>query len=73
MNTLLDQVERNLFEESDLNLDRLQGAIQKLQRFDIDYSDIFIQEVQHQYWQLEDGIVKDASFNLNKGLGVRAI
>lgn len=73
MNILLENVERNLFEESDLNLDRLQDAIGKLQRYDIDYSDIFIQEVQHQYWQLEDGIVKDASFNLNKGLGVRAI
>lgn len=73
MNLLLEKVERNLFEESDLNLDRLQHAIGKLQRYDIDYSDIFIQEVQHQYWQLEDGIVKDASFNLNKGLGVRAI
>ncbi|MHC9509849.1 metalloprotease TldD [Kangiella sp. M94] len=73
MNILLEKVERNLFEESDLNLDRLQDAIGKLQRYDIDYSDIFIQEVQHQYWQLEDGIVKDASFNLNKGLGVRAI
>lgn len=73
MNILLEKVERNLFEESDLNVDRLQDAIGKLQRYDIDYSDIFIQEVQHQYWQLEDGIVKDASFNLNKGLGVRAI
>lgn len=73
MKSLLEQVEQSLFQESDLNINNLQAAIQKLQRFDIDYSDIFIQEVQHQYWQLEDGIVKDASFNLNKGLGVRAI
>lgn len=73
MKSLLEQVEMNLFQESDLHLNNLQTAIQKLQGYDIDYSDIFIQEVQHQYWQLEDGIVKDASFNLNKGLGVRAI
>ena len=26
-----------------------------------------------EYWQLEDGLVKDASFNLNKGLGIRSI
>lgn len=73
MKSLLEQVETNLFQESDLHLENLQTAILKLHAFDIDYSDIFIQEVQHQYWQLEDGIVKDASFNLNKGLGVRAI
>lgn len=73
MKSLLEQVETNLFQESDLHLDNLQAAIHKLQAFDVDYSDIFIQEIQHQYWQLEDGIVKDASFNLNKGLGVRAI
>lgn len=73
MKSLLEQVETNLFQESDLHLDNLQAAMHKLQAFDVDYSDIFIQEIQHQYWQLEDGIVKDASFNLNKGLGVRAI
>lgn len=73
MNSLINQVEQNIFEESDLSIAVLEDAIRKLHRFDISYSDIFIQEVQHQYWQLEDGIVKDASFNLNKGLGVRAI
>ena len=44
-----------------------------MSRYQQDYADIFVQEVVMEYWQLEDGLVKDASFNLNKGLGIRSI
>ncbi|NVK20958.1 MAG: metalloprotease TldD [Kangiellaceae bacterium] len=71
--SIIQQVEQYLFQESDLNIETLQEAITDLYRYQIDFSDIFVQEVQMEFWQLEDGIVKDASYNLNKGLGVRTI
>ncbi len=73
MSSILDQVEKNLFAESNLSLDFLRTSVEKLHAYDLDFSDIFLQKMLLEYWQLEDGIVKDASFNLNKGLGVRTI
>ena len=73
MSDLFNKVEEYLFQESDLSIERLQTAVNQLNSYRLDFSDIFIQDMQFEYWQLEDGIVKDASFNLNKGLGVRTI
>ncbi|AOE50511.1 metalloprotease TldD [Kangiella sediminilitoris] len=73
MTNILDRVEQHLFKESDLTVDAVQKAIGALGHYQQDYADIFLQEVVMEYWQLEDGLVKDASFNLNKGLGIRSI
>lgn len=73
MNNLINNVEQKLFLESDLSISHLQKSIDAMQARRIDFADIFLQECTLEYWQLEDGIVKDASFNLNKGVGVRCI
>jgi TldD protein len=39
----------------------------------VDFADLYFQSSQHESWVLEDGIVKDGSFNLERGVGVRAI
>lgn len=71
--TLLNKVESSLFLESDLTLDYLNRSIERLHSFHLDFSDIYLQQGSMEYWQLEDGLVKDSSFNLVKGLGVRTI
>ncbi|WP_251358055.1 metalloprotease TldD [Kangiella sp. TOML190] len=71
--SILTRAEANLFQESDLNLKMLEATINNISAYQIDFSDIFFQKASLEYWQLEDGAVKDASFNLNKGLGVRTI
>ena len=38
-----------------------------------DSGDIYFQLRKHESWSLEDGIVKDASYNINQGVGIRAI
>lgn len=38
----------------------------------IDYADLYFQTVHHESWVLEDGIVKNASYNIDQGVGVRA-
>lgn len=73
MNSLINKVESSLFKESDLSVDKLQDALSAIHSFQLDYSDIFLQNKQMEFWQLEDGIVKDSSFNINKGIGVRTI
>jgi TldD protein len=55
-------------EESDLmsGLGRLMGS-------SIDAGDLYFQYSQFESWVLEDGIVKEGSFSLDQGVGVRAI
>lgn len=73
MTNILGRVEKHLFKESDLSVNAVQKAVEALSHYQQDYADIFLQEIVMEYWQLEDGLVKDASFNLNKGLGIRSI
>ena len=39
----------------------------------IDYADLYFQYVRSEGWSLEEGIVKAGSFNIEQGVGVRAI
>jgi TldD protein len=39
----------------------------------VDYADLYFQASQHETWVLEDGIVKEGSYNIERGVGVRAI
>jgi TldD protein len=39
----------------------------------IDSADLYFQLSRHESWSLEDGIVKEGSYNIEQGVGVRAI
>jgi len=55
---------------TDRDLDRLFG---ELRSPSIDAADIYFQTSRLESWVLEDGIIKDGSFNLEQGAGIRAI
>jgi TldD protein len=46
---------------------------QMLSHRSVDYADIYLQTTAHESWVLEDGIVKEGSFNIERGMGVRAV
>lgn len=39
----------------------------------VDYADVYFQHSRHEGWVLEDGVVRDASYNLERGAGVRVV
>ena len=39
----------------------------------INRADLYFQTSRHESWVLEDGIVKEGSYNIEQGVGVRAI
>ena len=39
----------------------------------VDYADLYFQYVRSEGWSLEEGIVKSGSFNIEQGVGVRAV
>ncbi len=55
-----------------LELDSLPGILHELNGPGIDAADLYFQSQVSESWMLEDGIVKEGSFNLDQGVGVRA-
>ncbi|MCC7200031.1 MAG: metalloprotease TldD [Gammaproteobacteria bacterium] len=39
----------------------------------VDYGDLYFQSSREEHWSLEDGIVKDGTYSVEQGVGVRAI
>ncbi len=57
----------------DLDLGKLGPVFGALAEHRIDYADLYFQYTRSEGWNLEEGIVKSGSFNIEQGVGVRAI
>ena len=68
-----NNVARHLLTDSGLDLSALENALGQIHRHDTDYADLYFQSSQHESWVLEDGIIKEGSYNIERGVGVRAI
>jgi TldD protein len=44
-----------------------------MMRGGVDFADLYFQVSRHESWSLEDGIIREGSFNLDQGVGVRAV
>ena len=51
----------------------LSGVLGSMFSNRIDYADLYFQYTRSEGWSLEEGIVKSGSFNIEQGVGVRAI
>lgn len=69
----LEQVEETLLRPAGVSESQLHATLAHLSGRQIDYSDIFFQSTWHESLALEDSIIKDGSFNIDRGVGVRAI
>lgn len=73
MTTSFKIASSQLLEPAGLDEKKLQAILQQLLGPTIDNGDLYFQSVRHESWALEDGIVKDGSYNHHKGVGIRAI
>lgn len=69
----IEQINRSILVPNDLDMAFLEGQLARLSRHQIDFADLYFQNSVHESWVLEDGIVKDGSYNIEQGVGVRAI
>ncbi len=72
MNTMLQSVSEHLLAPGNLTLDSLSSVLGEVAGPGIDAADLYFQSQVSETWVLEDGIVKEGSFNLDQGVGVRA-
>ncbi len=52
---------------------RLQSVFGQIMTHHVDYADLYFQYSRSESWSLEEGIVKSGSFNIDQGVGVRAV
>ncbi|MGV3001190.1 metalloprotease TldD [Vibrio sp. E150_018] len=69
----LTKVESELLAPSGLTDNDIQKTLASIATRHIDYADIYFQSSWHESLVLEDSIIKDGSFNIDRGVGIRAI
>lgn len=72
-NDLLAMAERCLLAPYGINTAGLQQVFGQILTHHIDYADLYFQYNRAEGWVLEEGIVKSGSFNIDQGVGVRAV
>ena len=70
---LFSTAESCLLAPYDLGAGKLEQVFGSIMAHRIDYADLYFQYVRSEGWSLEEGIVKSGSFNIEQGVGVRAI
>ena len=70
---LLNQVTESLLLPHELDETTLARLLRQLMGHQIDFGDFYFQSSYHESWVLEDSIVKDGSYNIDQGVGVRAV
>ena len=71
--TLLTQAQKTLLTPYGLDVADLTRVFGTIMAHEVDYADLYFQYSRSEAWSLEEGIVKSGSFNIDEGVGVRAI
>ena len=61
-----------MLEPAGLDERNLSNTLGRMMKGGVDYADLYFQVSRHESWTLEDGIIRDGSFSLDQGVGVRA-
>lgn len=69
----MNNVEQELLVDSQLDKTFLHDTLASIYQRQVDLADLYFQSSAHESWMLEDGVVKEGSYNLERGVGVRAI
>jgi TldD protein len=70
---LLNTAHEILLQPYALTTEALDRALSHILAHDVDYADLYFQYQRAESWSLEEGIVKAGSFNIEQGVGVRAV
>ncbi|MBF0785867.1 metalloprotease TldD [Muribacter muris] len=70
---MLNHVSNSLLQPSGLQLADLTRVLDHFSTRQIDYGDLYFQFSQDESWSLEDSIIKEGGFYIDRGVGVRAV
>src|SRR5207248_970500 len=70
---LLADAERLLLAPTGLDQCALSSILADIHAHDVDFADLYFEHSRFESWSLEEGIVKSGTFNIDRGVGVRAV
>ena len=73
MTQLIEAAKRDLWEAGEIGEGDVSRLIGRLMHRQVDAGELFFQQRRAESWMLEDGIVKDGAFSVDRGVGVRAV
>lgn len=73
MTNFLGIARENLLDPAGITDTQLQAVLSNVLGKTIDNADLYFQSTYSEGWVLEDGIIKNGSFNIDRGVGVRAM
>ena len=68
-----NEINNLILNPAELDKQKIQQVINNLNHKNVDYSDLYFQYSKNEFFAIEDGAVKNASFNIDNGCGVRAV
>ena len=66
-------VQQQLLEKSQLSIADFNQALSLIGTRQVDYADIYCQHTTYESWHLEESMVKSGSFQIDQGMGIRAV
>ena len=73
MSDLIQQAESLILKPAGLSINDIDQVMGHLLSNQVDQADIYFQSSRSESWVLEDGIVKDGNYNIEQGVGLRAV
>lgn len=73
MDKSLELAQSVILDPAGIDQSHLEKTLNTILGHQVDDADLYFQSTHYESWVLEDGIVKDGSFNIERGVGVRAI
>jgi TldD protein len=73
MTDLTKIASKSLLSDAHLDESQIETVLGQLLGTNIDSADIYLQDSQEESWFLEDGIVKEGEFSIDRGFGLRVI
>ncbi len=73
MNDHLSLAQQTLLEPAGLSQNDLTKILESILGHQVDAADLYFQAIWHEGWGIEDGIVKNGSYTIDRGVGVRAM
>ena len=73
MQSIPQTVAQNLLHANHFSAENLAQSLALIGAHHVDYADIYCQRTAFESWHLDEGMVKSGSYQINQGVGVRAV
>ena len=71
--TNLDLSNQFILNPGEISFSDLDRIMKKITKHNVDYADFYFQYSKNEFWSIEDGSVKNGSYSIDQGVGIRSV